>query len=162
SDIARSNGQRMKPSTIHWLAAWLALSGAGAAVAEPLSKPVDNRLHVRRGVVYAGTAFLSATGGQAPYSFSVDASALAPGLSVLPDGSIWGATCGSDGIYLLGAVMVVDAMGARASDASPMLAVDAASAGACTLRLDAQGSKPVLGEPYRAMLSAQGGVAPYS
>lgn len=134
---------------------------AGAATAEPLSRPLDNRLAITRGVVYSGAAFLSASGGQAPVRFSVEPQSLPAGLRLLSDGSVAGITCAADGAYLLRAVTAIDAVGARSGAAMPLLMVEAPMLGGCALTLEANGPRPVVGQPYRALLTARGGAAPY-
>ncbi|MBE7417218.1 MAG: autotransporter outer membrane beta-barrel domain-containing protein [Ideonella sp.] len=165
-----------RSTTCHWIAAWVVAVTAATAVtatdaatatanaiaaAEPLSQPLDNRLVITRGVVYAGAAFLSARGGRAPYRFSVDAPSLPAGLRLLPDGSVAGITCAADGAYLLRAATAIDAAGARSGAALPLLTVEAPTLGGCTLSLQASWPKPVVGQPYRTLLSARGGAGPY-
>src|SRR5258708_6314580 len=60
----------------------------------------DNGTHIDRGTIYVNSPFLTASGGVAPYTFSLDPTTPLPsGMSLNSDGSLSGVTCGSNGSY---------------------------------------------------------------
>src|SRR3954468_1631638 len=93
----------------------------------------DNNTHIDRGTAYSSFPFLTASGGTAPYTFSVDPSTPPPiGITINPDGSVSGATCGSNGNFKM-TVTATDAIGDFNSDPNMSLIVNLAPSGACTL-----------------------------
>ena len=93
----------------------------------------DNNTHIDRGTAYSNLPFLTASGGTAPYTFSVDPSTPPPiGITINPDGSLSGATCGSNGNFKI-TVTATDAIGDFNTDPNVSLIVNLAPSGACTL-----------------------------
>src|ERR1051325_9954174 len=71
----------------------------------------DNGTHIDRGSIYINALFLTASGGVAPYTFSLDPTTPLPsGISLNNDGSLSGVTCGSNGSYRFNAT-ATDAAG---------------------------------------------------
>ncbi|WP_296599920.1 putative Ig domain-containing protein [Phenylobacterium sp.] len=122
----------------------------------------DNNTHVDRGVPYSHEPFLTASGGSAPYAFTVSGG-VPTGLVVNSDGTVSGTTCGSNGSFSLSG-SVRDATNATAS-ISPSLIVNRAPAGGCSLTFSL-GALPsaTLGQSYSTTITASGinGTASYS
>src|ERR1041385_3882356 len=60
----------------------------------------DNNTHIDRGTAYSSFPFLTASGGTAPYTFSVDPATPPPiGITINPDGSGSGAPSGWHGNF---------------------------------------------------------------
>ncbi len=95
----------------------------------------------------------SASGGTAPYTFTIDTPP--PGLTLAPDGTLAG-TPASEGSFAFD-IIATDALGSTGSRAyaldvgPPLIAVSPASL--------PDGS---IGTPYNAVVSASGGLAPYT
>ncbi|HTK75119.1 MAG TPA: putative Ig domain-containing protein, partial [Gemmataceae bacterium] len=104
------------------------------------------------GVSYQTT--LTAAGGTSPYSWSVTAGSLPPGLSFRPDGGIQGTPSGAGNFTFT--ATVTDAVGARATK-------DFTLTIAATLNITTVPQLPqgVPGSPYNATLAASGGTPPY-
>jgi len=117
----------------------------------------DNNTHIDRGVLYTNSAFLSATGGTAPYSFVVN-SGLPPGIVVNSAGQVSGATCGSNGNFGL-SVTVTDNVGGTATATNKSLIVNAAPAGGCSINFtsSAPTSTANVGQPYSFSFATSGG-----
>src|SRR5436309_1809096 len=110
------------------LACPAAFAGQNSAIAIS-----DNNVHIDRGTPYSSFPFLTASGGSAPYTFSVDPSTPPPiGITINPDGSVSGATCGSNGNFKM-TVTATDAIGDFNTDPNESLIVNLAPSGACTL-----------------------------
>src|ERR1043166_4517271 len=104
-----------------------ALAGQNGAIAIN-----DNNTHIDRGTAYSNQPFLTASGGTAPYTFSVDPSTPPPiGITINPDGTLSGMTCGSNGNFSM-TVTATDAIG-DFNSGSASLIVNLAPSGACTL-----------------------------
>ena len=75
----------------------LTVSGQAAAQSQNPSISInDNGVHIDRGVLYSGLSYLTASGGTAPYTFTIDPSTPLPtGITVNSNGTISGVTCGS-------------------------------------------------------------------
>jgi hypothetical protein len=97
-------------------------------------------------------ANLQASGGSAPYSWSVSSGALPPGINLSADGLIAGAPT-TAGPYSF-AVTVADSSGRHATTT---LACTVASLMVTTTSLSAG----VIGTPYTTLLDARGGLPPY-
>ena len=110
------------------------------------------------GVPYASSAAIS--GGTAPYTWSVSAGALPPGLSLNgSDGAISG-TPNTTGVYSF-TISVSDA--SIPTNQSANQAYQVAINGAGTLNISTTSLAPVLiGTAYTAQLNATGGTAPYT
>lgn len=130
----------------------------GAAAAA--TTVIDNNTHVDRGVQYTNLAYLTASGGTAPYTFNVTG-AVPAGLVVNADGTVSGMTCATNGSKTLSGT-VTD--GANATTAiSPVIIVNRAPAGGCSLTFGSSTiPNAVRGVSYLAKLTAGGGSAPYA
>src|SRR5262249_31316870 len=73
------------------VASHAALAGGGGGITI-----IDNNTHIDRGVDYTASAFLTASGGTAPYTFNVTAG-VPSGIVINSDGTLTGVTCGSNG-----------------------------------------------------------------
>ena len=127
---------------IRWLASAVALVAAvlllanGDARAQSQNPSIninDNGVHIDRGTLYSGLSFLTASGGTAPYSFSLDPSTPLPsGITLNPNGSLSGITCGSNGSYQITAT-ATDANGDFNTATNLSLIVNRAPAQGCVL-----------------------------
>lgn len=97
---------------------------------------------------------LEATGGMAPYTWTVPTSTLPPGLQLQDDGLLFGAL-EAPGEYMFG-VQVQDNAGQVDNKGYTLLAFEQLSVGTRTLPV------AIVDEPYRFQLEADGGLAPYS
>jgi Autotransporter beta-domain/Putative Ig domain/Cadherin-like domain len=121
----------------------------------------DNNTHIDRGVFYTSFAFLTASGGTAPYSFNVTAG-LPSGIAVNSDGTVSGVTCGTNGNFALTAD-VTDNVGGTGSSTTLKLIVNAAPAGGCSLTFSSSTvPNGNVGTAYSTTISATGGTAPYT
>ncbi|MDQ0331109.1 hypothetical protein QV13_22365 [Mesorhizobium hungaricum] len=103
------------------------------------------------------TQSLSASGGIAPYSYTITSGSLPAGLGLAADGTISG-TPTQAGAFNVN-VMVTDSVGQQASASAQLsLAVQAPSLAITPPTLPA----PVLGSAYSQTVVASGGTAPYS
>jgi len=101
---------------------------------------------------YNGT--ITASGGQAPYSFSIVAGALPPGLTLAASGQFSGAAT-SSGTYQF-SIRVIDAVGAVAQ-APFSLTVNSSTLAFVSTSL----ANPKVNQTYTGTLTASGGTAPY-
>ena len=110
------------------LTCWPALAGQNPAITIG-----GSGTHIDRGVAYNNQAFLSASGGVAPYTFSISpTSALPVGITVNSNGTVSGATCGSNGNFSGMTAMATDSIG-DFNTASISIIVNRAPAGGCTI-----------------------------
>jgi hypothetical protein len=127
--------------------------GAGALAIVTASLP-DGEV----GVAYA--ASVAATGGTAPYAFSISAGALPPGLQLQPDGSVSG-TPTAAGTY--GITMQATDAGSPAQVASRTYSIAIVSQQGSPLQIITPTlPDATLGVTYSAQLAASGGTAPYA
>jgi hypothetical protein len=157
---------RRTPLVTMMLAAALALlsscgggggSGGGTTTPTPLSITTASLPNAQVGVAYSAT--LAATGGTAPYTWSLTSGMLPPGISFdTASGTLSGTpTGGAFGATL--ALQVQDAASpAQTASATLTITVQAEKLRATTSSLP-NGS---VGSPYDATLTAAGGTAPYT
>ncbi len=107
------------------------------------------------GVAYSAT--LVATGGAAPYSWTITGSGLPPGLLLSPDGSITGTPTSSGSVFF--SATATDSASATVTK-SFILAIADANSGA-SITTPASLPDAVVGSAYSQTLSATGGTAPY-
>jgi hypothetical protein len=131
-----------------------------SAVAAAAPSASDNNTHIDRGVYYASSAFLTGSGGVAPYTFTV--TGMPSGVQLNGDGSLTGVTCGANGKFTL-SVTVTDSTNASATLSTLALVVNAAPAGGCSLTFTS-GSPPAatVGSSYSFTFVASGGTSPYT
>ncbi|HEY0905723.1 MAG TPA: putative Ig domain-containing protein, partial [Methylophilus sp.] len=112
--------------------------------------------------MYTNQAWLSASGGTAPYTFG-SASGLPAGISLNSDGSLTGATCAGNGTYNTISASVTDATTASTSVTGANLIVNKAPAGGCALTFSTT-SLPngSAGVAYSSTITATGGTSPYN
>ena len=136
----------------------LVLSVAAAAAATPLKINSSELPGATGNQPYSTT--LNATGGTAPYSWSIAWGNLPAGVSLNPASGVLSGTPTASGNFSLG-VTVQDA-GSPSHTAAATLALSVA-APAAPLKITSSGlAGATTNQPYSATLSATGGTAPYS
>jgi hypothetical protein len=159
-DLARSavrDASRFFSVAALSLAVLLSANPAALAAQNGAIAISDNNTHIDRGTAYSSSPFLSASGGTAPYTFSVDPSTPPPvGITINPDGSVSGMTCGSNGNFKM-TVTATDAVGDFNTDPNESLIVNLAPSGACTLTFN-QTTLPGgnVNTPYSQTLTVSG------
>ena len=106
----------------------------------------------------AYSAALTATGGAAPYTWSLASGSLPSGLTVNPNGTVSGTVGGSPGSYTFTVAVTDSENPAATATESLAIAVTPAPLTITTTSLPSATN----GEPYSATLAAAGGVGPYT
>ncbi len=128
------------------------ISGCPSIDINPASLP-----NARVGVFYSRT--LAASGGAAPYTFSLTSGSLPAGLSLTQSGLLSGTPTATTGIPTpVFTVTATDSLGCKGSRGFPI----AVSNCSTITTLPAALPNGSLGAPYRQVLSATGGVGPYT
>ena len=122
-------------------------------IAPPLAVSTGSLPGTATGVIYSQT--LAATGGTSPYSWSVTAGSLPPGISLTSTGIVTG-TAALAGTYAF-TVTVLDQHGLTATAALSIVVTTGALAVATQVL-----SYATLGQTYTAVLAASGGTPPYT
>ena len=130
----------------------VALSINVAAAAVPLRITTTSLPNGEAGIPYSQT--LQASGGMAPYSWSLPSITLPPGLSLSTSGQILGTPATGSSVSFT--ARVTDSVGASATGSFALTITPALTVAVC-----AATSGPA-GQPYSATLSASGGVPPYT
>ena len=128
-----------------------ALSISVAAAVVPVSITTTSLPNGEAGISYSQT--LQATGGTAPYSWSLSSGTLAPGLSLSVSGQISGTPSSGSSAFT---VRVSDSAGASATGSFAFTIAPALTIAAC------QATSAPVGQAYSATLSASGGAPPYT
>jgi hypothetical protein len=106
------------------------------------------------GVFYSASIFVS--GGTAPYSFSMKSGALPAGMTMASNGTLSGIPTGAPGLFTF-TVAVNDSMGAPGSKSFSLVVASPAIVASPTGL-----QRATVGSAYSQILSASGGVAPYT
>ncbi len=132
------------------------LSVAPAQTIAPLTITTTSVPNGTTGTAYS--TFLQATGGTAPYSWSITSGSLPAGLNLAVNTGVIGGTPTASGSFPI-AVTVKDSVSMQTVTANLSLSIAAAGAPLSIASATLPGA--MLNQPYSATLTAAGGTAPY-